>query len=240
MAYDWRPTANRAATTDPAVVALPRHPRPVAAAPTARRAPALASPDDILVTAAIEEFIEAAEGGWARNRSGRRYRPSALRDLRGILSHHVKHEIGEMPLRDVRRRHIQALIDRLAEEQLSESRIRSVVSAVRALYAYSIEQGHVEFSPADGLVIPRDGELRPAGSDDETAWDWTDDFTTPRVEAPAPTIQPQAQTQPSERPRDAGEYQPLALLPERILSLVLRIAVVVFLLFALFTIAESV
>ena len=60
-----------------------------------------------------------------------------------------------MPLRDVRRRHVQGLVDRLASEGLSESRIRSVISAVRALYGYAIEQGYVEASPATGLVIIR-------------------------------------------------------------------------------------
>jgi hypothetical protein len=229
LAYDWRSTASRTATTDPAIVALPRPPRP--ARPDVRRAPALASPEDILVAAAIEEFIEAVEGGWARNRSGRRYRPSALRDLRGILRHHLKHELGEMPLRDVRRRHIQALLDRLAEEQLSESRIRSVVSAVRALYGYAIERGHVELSPADGLVIPRDGESPRSGGADEPDWEWTDDAARAPGEGPAGPRRPR---------RPATDYQPIALLPERILSLVLRIVVVVFVLFALVTIAESV
>jgi hypothetical protein len=223
MAYDWRPTATRAATTDPAVVALPRRQSQlkVAAAPDARQA------DDILVGAAIEEFITAAEGGWARNRSGRRYRPSALRDVRGILRHHVAHELGEMPLRDVRRTHIQALLDRLAAEQLSESRIRSVVSAIRALYGYAIEHGHVEFSPADGLVVRRqDGQ---ASAEDDTAWEWTEP-TERREEASGAR---------GDQDRAPAEYQPIALLPERILSLVLRIVVVVFVLFALVTIAGS-
>ena len=225
MAYDWRPTATRAATTDPAVVVLPRRQSEVAAAAHVRRA------DDILVAAAIEEFIAAAEGGWARNRSGRRYRPSALRDVRGILRHHVAHELGEMPLRDVRRTHIQALIDRLATEQLSESRIRSVVSAIRALYGYAIEQGHVELSPADGLVIRRqDG---PEREDDQAAWEWTDRVDEPTREGPA------VRGRPPRPDRGHDDYQPIALLPERILSLVLRIVVVVFILFALVTIAGS-
>src|SRR4051812_37636689 len=217
MAYDWRPTATRAATTDPAVVVLPRRQSKVAAAAHARRA------DDILVAAAIEEFIAAAEGGWARNRSGRRYRPSALRDVRGILRHHVAHELGEMPLRDVRRSHIQALIDRLAAEQLSESRIRSVVSAIRALYGYAIEQGQVELSATDQLQIPQ--RAAPALTDSGSAWEWTE----PVQDAP-----PQ---RPAAR-RD--EYEPITLLPERILSLVLRIVVVLFVLFALVTIAGSI
>jgi hypothetical protein len=227
MAYDWRPTATRAATTDPAVVALPRRQSQlkVAAAADARHA------DDILVGAAIEEFITAAEGGWARNRSGRRYRPSALRDVRGILRHHVAHELGEMPLRDVRRTHIQALLDRLAAEHLSESRIRSVVSAIRALYGYAIEHGHVEFSPADGLVIRRqDG---PASAEEDSAWEWTDRVEETPREAPA------VRGRPPRPDRGDDDYQPIALLPERILSLVLRIVLVVFVLFALVTIAGS-
>jgi hypothetical protein len=230
MAYDWRPTATRAATTDPAVVALPRRQsRPkVAAAADARHA------DDILVGAAIEEFITAAEGGWARNRSGRRYRPSALRDVRGILRHHVVHELGEMPLRDVRRRDIQALIDRLGSEQLSESRIRSVISAIRALYGYAMDQGWVELSPADGILIPR--QEGPASGNDYGTWEWTDHAE----ETQTPPAEPATRSRPPRSDRGPDEYQPIALLPERILSLVLRIVVVVFILFALVTIAGSV
>jgi hypothetical protein len=229
MAYDWRPTATRAATTDPAVVALPRHQSRVAAVPGVRRA------DDILVAAAIEEFITAAEGGWARNRSGRRYRPSALRDVRGILRHHVAQELGQMPLRDVRRPEIQALVDRLGAEQLSESRIRSVVSATRALFGYAVERGFVEFSPADGIRIPRADTVGSQG--DEATWEWTDDVADRPEPGPAVRSRPPRPGQDSARDDD---YQPIALLPERILSLVLRIVVVVFILFALITIAGSI
>jgi len=217
MAYDWRPTATRAATTSPAVVAPPRPQPDTAAAPDARR------PDDILVAEAVEDFIAAAEGGWARNRSGRRYRPSALRDIRGILRHHVVPELGGKPLRDVRPRHIQALLDRLAAEGLSESRIRSVVSAIRALYAYALEQGQVELSASDQLEIPQQAASPP--SDSGSAWEWTDTAQDAPRQKPAPRRE---------------EYEPIALLPERILSLVLRIVVVLFVLFALITIAGSI
>ena len=73
-------------------------------------------------------------------------------------------------MRDVRRQDVQALVDRLGADGLSESRIRSVVSALRALYGYAIERGQVEFNPADGLVMPRadepssaSGRSRPHG-----------------------------------------------------------------------------
>jgi hypothetical protein len=149
-----------------------------------------------------------------------------------------------MHLRDVRRSHVQALVDRLAAEQLSESRIRSVVSAIRALYGYAIEQGYVEFSPAEGLAILRENapvwapeEAGPERTPGETepSFDWTDDLPPETGPAPPP---------PDRRaPRKDGrgsEYQPIALLPERILSLVLRIVVVVFIMFALITLAGSV
>jgi hypothetical protein len=142
VAYDWRPTATRSATTDPSiVVASPRDATFAATSPS--------RPDAITMAAAIDEFIEAAEAGRAFNRSGRPYKPSALRDLCGILEYHVFPELGDLQLRGVRREHIRALVDRLGAERLSESRIRSVVSALRALYGYAIERRHVEFNPAD-------------------------------------------------------------------------------------------
>jgi hypothetical protein len=121
MVYDWRPNAARSATTDPSIVVRPR-PRPDGGRLR----------EDLTVAAAIEDFIAAAQSGRAVNRSGREYKPSALRDLRGILEYHVAPELGGVALRRVHRRDVQALVDRLAAEHLSESRIRSVVSALRA------------------------------------------------------------------------------------------------------------
>jgi hypothetical protein len=46
--------------------------------------------------------------------------------------------------------------------------------------------------------------------------------------------------EPTRREQSGGDFQPIALLPERILSLVLRIMVVLFVRFAFIRIAESV
>jgi hypothetical protein len=228
MAYDWRPTANRDATTDPHIV------------PVGRREPATAwtpkpPPPDISVDAAIDEFLGAAESGQTLNRSDRPYRPSALRDLRGILKQHVSPQIGEMQLRDVRRQNVQALVDRLTAQRLSLSRIRSVVSAIRALYGYAIERGYAEFSPADTLLLPPEGD--PAARLDSAAWNWSDEVDGARVDEPPSWART---TDPTRAVGGSGDYKPLAQLPERILSLVLRGVVILFILFALVTIAESV
>jgi hypothetical protein len=46
--------------------------------------------------------------------------------------------------------------------------------------------------------------------------------------------------EPTRCEQSGGDFEPMALLPERILSLVLRIMVVLFVLFAFIRIAESV
>jgi hypothetical protein len=48
--------------------------------------------------------------------------------------------------------------DRRGADGLSESRIGSVVSAMRGLYGYAIDREQVEFNPADALVMPRPDE----------------------------------------------------------------------------------
>ena len=235
MTYDWRPTAtrSRATDTDPNISSSlgPGHEGTSGAATRRHHRGARRS----------DEFVEAAEAGRALNRSGRPYKPSALRDLRGILEYHVAQESGDLPLREVRREHVQALVDRLGADGLSESRIRSVISALRALYGHAIERAHVEFNPADGLVMPQADAPAPTGERDATS-PWSDrlgelwqepaavggpaaaDRTTPDGKtSPCGRTSPCARTGPRARagsPRaTARPYQPMALLPERILSL---------------------
>jgi hypothetical protein len=244
VTYDWRPTATRSATADPSIVV----PRP-------RHAGTAAPPRDaITVSAAVDEFVESAEAGRALNRSGRPYKPSALRDLRGILEYHVAQDLGDLPLRDVRREHVQALVDRLGADGLSESRIRSVISALRALYGYAIERAHVEFNPADGLVMPQADEPAPAGERDATST-WSDRLGEPWQNQLRWEDQPRRQDEPlredrpvrEDRPpsargkpaRDRETHQPMALLPERMLSLAMRAVFVLFVLIALVSVFES-
>ena len=214
------------------------------------------------MAAAIDQFIEAAESGQAVNRSGRTYRPSALRDLSGILRYHVAPELGDMPLRSVGRRHVQDLVDRLAEEQLSESRIRSVISALRGLYGYAIEHGYAEFNPADGLVMPRsdeasasedppdEGNRRPTLVDRlDEAWAerprWEDrprrDDRPPRREDPPPRrdeSRKASERSDRDRDRDRAAYEPIAVLPERLLSFALRLAFVLLIVVAIISLLQ--
>lgn len=226
--YDWTPTAARSATGG----------FDLAAAHGA---------EGITVAAAVDGFIEAAQAGRAVNRSGRPYMPSALRDVRGILDYHVVPELGAMRLRDVRRTDIQRLVDRLGADQLSESRIRSVISALRALYGYAIDQGQAEFNPADGLLMPEANERvrRPPDDlrDDRPPWDDPPPRAPrqrePREHRPRDHGAPPRREASPPRQREREAYEPIAQLPERILSFSLKAVFVLLVLVVIVSLLES-
>ena len=279
MVYDWKPSGHRSVTSDLGVAVRPDQ---VTGAPreSARPQPSASRPDDATVAAVVDAFLASATAGRTLNRSGRPYMPSALRDLRGILESHVVPRLGAMPLGEVRRHDVQALVDRLGADGLSESRIRSVVSAVRALYGYAIERDLAPSNPAEALVMPR-GDERGSGRPE------------PPPPAPAPVREdtPPPREEPARRPsaafaaedgiaglrsrledlweqrpaweyggadqderapqeraaggerrakeRKRAEHEPIAMLPERMLSIALRAVLVLLAIVAVVSFLES-
>jgi hypothetical protein len=226
MAYNWSPTATGTAST------TGRHtvPPPSAAAP----------PEEATLAEVVEAFAAAAEDGTVRNRTGRRYRPSARRDVVGSLRTHVVPELGALRLRDVQWEDLQRLVDDLAATELSLSRIRSVVSAIRALYGYAIDQGIVAVSAADHLEIAR--VEQPLWEDDPPEADphgderlsWADAADREWEERTA--ARRREETEEWQRQGGEGTPRPLSQL---LLSLVLRLLVAVFLIIALVSLAQS-
>jgi integrase len=105
------------------------------------------------VREAHERFVEAAGAGRALNKKGRRYKQNALRDIDQALVKHVLPALGPQRLVDVRQRHIQQIIDDLTPT-LSGSRIRTVVNAIRSLYAWAKQRELVSHDPAAGIRLP--------------------------------------------------------------------------------------
>jgi hypothetical protein len=174
------------------------------------------------VAEVAEDFIAAAEEGSARNRNGRRYRPSALRDLSGCLRLYVLPELGDLRARDVQPEDLQRLIDELAAGELSLSRIRSVVSAIRALYGYALDRGIVAVSPADQLEITRTEDL---------AWD--EPAMAERWEE-----RPSARFAIAEHRREPSDLTGRTL-PELFLSFIVRLVVTIFVIVALAALAQA-
>jgi len=95
----------------------------------------------------------AAEGT-VRNRSGDRYRPSALRGYAQALRNRTLAELGGARLSEVARADLQGLADRLLDEGLDASTIRNAFLPVRAIFRRAAARGEVAVNPTSELELP--------------------------------------------------------------------------------------
>jgi len=113
----------------------------------------------------IRDFLRAADEGDVDRRLGEPYAFETLLDLRGAMSY-VDGELRAMPIADVRRRHIQKLVDDLGTMGLPSSIVVTVVDSLRALYAFAIQRDLVDFSPVVELGIGADDD----GAEEDGTW----------------------------------------------------------------------
>lgn len=104
--------------------------------------------------AAAEEWLEPAEGGLVRNRSGDRYKPSALRGYKQALDGRVLPVLGSQRLNEVRRSDVQRLINRMMAEGLGASTIRNALMPLRAVYRSALALDEVAVNPTTGVQLP--------------------------------------------------------------------------------------
>jgi integrase len=79
-------------------------------------------------------WVTMARDGQIRNRSGRHYKPSALRAIEGDLRLHLMPSLGARRMAGVTRADLQRLVNTGLAEGLSPSKIRSIVNAARVLW----------------------------------------------------------------------------------------------------------
>jgi hypothetical protein len=130
--------------------------RPTASEPRHARRVRSAVPGGPTVQTTIDEFLEAVDEGWARDRFGRPFSDDDARQLHWYLRGHVGEALGTMSLGDVRRRDLEVLVDRLDAIGMSRRRQRALVVCVRALYDYAIERRLVGGNPAERVAIHDD------------------------------------------------------------------------------------
>jgi integrase len=106
-----------------------------------------------------KRFLEAAESGLARNRQGRSYKREAVRDYRGMFDRHWK-DFEDVPMADLRRSDVQAMIDAMLGRGLSGSTVRGAVTALRALWRWARARDLVVADgPFGGLQMPANDEV---------------------------------------------------------------------------------
>lgn len=114
----------------------------------------------VTVREAAEAFLDGARDGVVLTRNGRRYKPSVVRTYRRDLDRYVLPDLGALRLSDVRRRDVQALVDRLVGSGLSGSKVRNVVTPVQAIYRRALQDDEIAVNPVATLRLPSPGAAR--------------------------------------------------------------------------------
>jgi integrase len=115
-----------------------------------------------------EAWLEGAKAGRIETRSGRPFKPSALRGYAEALELRVYPFLGARRLSDIDRRDLQALVDRIKGE-CSPSTVRNTIVPVRSIFRYAIEQGDVSVNPTANLRLPAVRGKRDRVADSEEA-----------------------------------------------------------------------
>lgn len=101
-------------------------------------------------------WVEMSKAGQIRNRSGRLYKPSALRTIEGDLRLYLVPNLGGKLMVGVARGDLQRLVSGWLAEGMSPSKIRSIVNAARVLWRdLDLITGH-----DDQLLIDPTSRLR--------------------------------------------------------------------------------
>jgi integrase len=123
-------------------------------ASVALRAGTLRAPDPRTVREAAELWLEGAERGTVRDRSGRKYKPSTVRTYREKFDGYILPALGDFRLSELRRREVQDLADELLADGLSPSSVRNTIDPLRALYRRAMQRDQVTINPTTNLDLP--------------------------------------------------------------------------------------
>jgi integrase len=130
----------------------------------------LRASDGRTLKAAADEWLAAARSGEVRNRSGDRYKPSAIRGYEQNLRLRVLPDLADRKFTAIRRVDLQELVDRLHASDLSPSSVQCALLPLRAMYRRALARGEVAINPTTGLELPaiRGGRDRIAAPDEAT------------------------------------------------------------------------
>jgi integrase len=103
---------------------------------------------------AVELFTAGIASGAIRNRSGRQFKPSVIRDYRRHLAVIVGLVGSGTQLDRFHVQQAQRLLDQIRGQGLSDSRTRNVMAALSSLYRWAIPRGYATANPVVGLQMP--------------------------------------------------------------------------------------
>lgn len=123
-------------------------------AQVAVRRGALRAASEVTLREAAAVWVEGARTGAIRNRSGDRYKPSAVRGYEASLRRRLLPAFGPRKLSAIARRDVQDFADRLVGEGLDASTVRNALMPLRAVYRRAVARGEVPVNPTKDLELP--------------------------------------------------------------------------------------
>lgn len=105
-------------------------------------------------------LLAGMEDGSVRNRGGEPYKPSVVRGYRQALVTHVYPNLGAVKMADLRRRHVQALADRLVGLGLEGSTVRNALMPLRVICRRARRNEVITLDPTSDLDLPAPGRRR--------------------------------------------------------------------------------
>jgi len=111
------------------------------------------APTRTTLSEAAEAWLAGVRDGSIRNRSGDRYKPSAIRGYERSLRLRIIPELGHLRVSAVRRRDVQDFADRLYADGLDPSTIKNTLNPLQAIYRRALSRDEVAVNPTTGLEL---------------------------------------------------------------------------------------
>lgn len=119
----------------------------------------LGTPSTTTVQQAWDKWIAGVRSGSIRNRNGDTFKPSVVRGYEGSMKLHVLPLVGARKLSDLKRRHVQEVVDRIVLVH-SASTTRNAINPLRALCRWALVRDLIASNPTSGLELPSDRARR--------------------------------------------------------------------------------
>ena len=115
---------------------------------------ALRAPTATTLREAAEAWLDGAESGAIRNRSGDPYKPATLRGYRQALHDRVLPVLGGERLSRITTSDRQVIVDRWQAERQPGSTIRNTIKPLQAIYRRAKSRGGLPINPTRDLELP--------------------------------------------------------------------------------------
>lgn len=114
----------------------------------------LRAPNGKTLAEAATAWLDGAERGEFRNRSGRPFKPSTVRGYRQCLEDRLLPALGDHKLNEITTSDLQALVDEWQAEAMSAGTIRNMIKPLQAIYRRARSREGVPTNPTRDLELP--------------------------------------------------------------------------------------